>query len=198
MGAVTEKKRCPWCLGDDLLVKYHDEEWGDPLHSDRKHFEYISLDVMQCGLSWMLMLRKREIFRKCFDDFDFRKIAGYDDARIQEIMATPGMIRSERKIKAVINNARRFLGIIDEFGSFDSYIWGFSGGKSILYTDRQNYVTSRLSDDLARDLKERGFKYLGSITVYAHLEACGIVNDHSEFCWKYKRLAKNCVTMDNY
>ena len=192
------KKRCPWCEDNELLRKYHDEEWGEPLHDDMKHFEYISLEVLQCGLNWLMMMKKREIFRECFDGFDYEKIALYDDGKVKEIMETPGMIKSPRKINAIINNARRFLEVRKEFGSFDKYIWGFSGGKTILYTDRQNYVTSRLSDDLSRDMKKRGFKFLGSITVYAHLEACGIVNDHSDFCWKYARLAKDCVTKDNY
>ena len=195
---MENKKRCPWCEDNDLLRKYHDEEWGEPLHDDMKHFEYISLEVLQCGLNWLMMMKKREIFRECFDGFDYEKIALYDDGKVKEIMETPGMIKSPRKINAIINNARCFLEVRKEFGSFDTYIWGFSGGRSILYTDRQNYATSRLSDDLARNLKKRGFKYLGSVTVYAHLESCGIVNDHSEFCWKYKRLAKDCVTMDNY
>ena len=195
---MNNKIRCPWCLGHELLITYHDEEWGEPLHSDRKHFEFISLEIMQCGLNWLMMLKKREIFKNCFDNFDYEKIANYNEAKIDEIMMYPGMIKSRRKINAVINNARCFLEIIKDFGSFDNYIWGFSGGKSILYTDRHNYVTSKLSDDISKDLKKRGFKYLGSITIYSHLEACGIMNDHSEFCWKYKDLADNCITMDNY
>ena len=118
--------------------------------------------------------------------------------KVVEIMDRPGMIRSPRKIGAIINNARRFLAVRDEFGSFDRYIWGFSGGKSVLYTDMRDAATSRLSDDVSRDLKKRGFKYLGSVTVYAHLEACGIINDHSAFCWKYGPLAENCVRMGKY
>ena len=195
---MDDKKRCPWCEDNELLRKYHDEEWGDPLHDDMKHFEYISLDVLQCGLNWLIMMKKREIFRECFDGFDYGKIALYDDGKVKEIMETPGMIKSPRKINAIINNARRFLEVRKEFGSFDKYLWDFAGRKPILYTGRKELVTSRLSDDLARDLKKRGFKYLGSVTVYAHLESCGIVNDHSDFCWKYARLAKDCVTKDNY
>ncbi|MBR4186671.1 MAG: DNA-3-methyladenine glycosylase I [Clostridia bacterium] len=194
---MEQIRRCPWCEDGSLLRKYHDEEWGEALHSDHKHFEYISLEVLQCGLNWLMMLKKREIFRACFDGFDYEKVALYDDGKVEEILAYPGMIRSPRKIDAIIRNARCFLDVRKEFGSFDAYLWGFSGGKSILYTDRQNHATSRLSDEISRDLKKRGFRYLGSITVYAHLEACGIVNDHSDFCWKYARLAENCVRMDN-
>ena len=195
---MERKQRCPWCEDGGLLQRYHDEEWGTPLHSDRKHFEYISLEVLQCGLNWLMMLKKREIFRECFDDFDCEKIALYGEEKVGEIMDRPGMIRSPRKIGAIINNARRFLAVREEFGSFDRYIWGFSGGKSVLYTDMRDAATSRLSDDVSRDLKKRGFKYLGSVTVYAHLEACGIINDHSAFCWKYGPLAENCVRMGKY
>ena len=195
---MEKKQRCPWCEDGGLLQRYHDEEWGTPLHCDRKHFEYISLEVLQCGLNWLMMLKKREIFRECFDDFDYEKIALYGEERVGEIMDRPGMIRSPRKIGAIINNARRFLAVREEFGSFDRYIWGFSGGKSVLYTDMRDAATSRLSDEVSRDLKKRGFKYLGSVTVYAHLEACGIINDHSAFCWKYGPLAENCVQTGKY
>ena len=195
---METKQRCPWCEDGGLLQEYHDEEWGTPLHSDRKHFEFISLEVLQCGLNWLMMLKKREIFRECFDDFDYEKIALYGEEKVGEIMDRPGMIRSPRKIGAIINNARRFLALRDEFGSFDRYIWGFSGNRSVLYTDMRDAATSRLSDDVSRDLKKRGFKYLGSVTVYAHLEACGIINDHSAFCWKYGPLAENCVRMGKY
>ena len=195
---MEEKNRCPWCLGDELLLRYHDEEWGSELHSDAKHFEYLLMEVMQCGLNWMMMLKKREIFRQCFDGFDYERIAEYGEEKIAQILAYPGMIRSERKVRAVVGNAHRFIEIIGEFGSFDRYLWGFTDGKSVLYRDRHHYATSRLSDEISRDLKKRGFKYLGSVTVYAHLEACGIVNDHSEICWKYAALLKNCVSADPY
>lgn len=194
---MEDKKRCPWCLGYEPMVEYHDKEWGTPLHSDRKHFEFISLEVMQCGLNWLMMMKKREIFKECFDDFDYEKIALYGEEKIEEILNTPGMIRSRRKVEAIINNANRFLEVIEEVGSFDDYIWGFSGHRSVIYRSG-NYVTSKLSDDVSRDLKKRGFKYLGSVTVYAHLEACGIVNDHSEACFRYAELAKDCVVMDSY
>ena len=140
------KRRCPWCEDNDLLRKYHDEEWGEPLHDDMKHFEYISLEVLQCGLNWLMMMKKREIFRECFDGFDYEKIALYDDDKVKEIIETPGMIKSPRKINAIINNARCFLEVRKEFGSFDKYLWGFAGGKPILYTGRKELVTSRLSD----------------------------------------------------
>ena len=195
---MEDKIRCHWCLGDELLLRYHDEEWGQPVHSDRMHFEYLTLEVMQCGLNWMMMLKKRDVFRQCFDGFDCGRVAAYDEGKIEEILAFPGMIRSERKVRAVIGNARRFLEVAAEFGSFDRYLWGFSDGRSVLYRDREHYATSRLSDEISRDLKKRGFKFLGSITVYAHLETCGIVNDHSETCWKYAALMRNCVTADHY
>ena len=120
---MVDRRRCPWCEGNELLCKYHDEEWGKPLHDDVKHFEYISLEVLQCGLNWLMMMQKREIFRECFDDFDYEKIALYDDRKVKEIMEHPGMIRSPRKINAIINNARCFLEVRKEFGSFDKYIW---------------------------------------------------------------------------
>ena len=124
-------ERCDWCKDNGILQKYHDEEWGIPLHDDRKQFEFLMMEVMQCGLNWNMMLKKRHIFRQCFDDFDYRKIAVYDEGKIQEIMETPGMIRSLRKIQAVINNACRFLQIIEEFGSFDTYLWSWTGGRHL-------------------------------------------------------------------
>jgi DNA-3-methyladenine glycosylase I len=197
-GKMERKKRCPWCEISKKMVQYHDKEWGTPIHSDRKHFEFISLEVMQCGLNWNMMIEKRNIIRNCFDRFDYKKISKYDDNKVSSILNYPGMIKSIKKINAIINNSKCFLEIIKEFGSFDNYIWSFSNGKSIIYTtNRFNRNTSSLSDMISSDMKKRGFKYLGSITIYAHLEACGIINDHSTFCWKYQDLANDCIFLEN-
>lgn len=185
-------ERCDWCKDNGILQKYHDEEWGIPLHDDRKQFEFLMMEVMQCGLNWNMMLKKRHIFRQCFDDFNYRKIAVYDEGKIQEIMETPGMIRSLRKIQAVINNACRFLQIIEEFGSFDTYLWSWTGGKTLVYRSHQTegVAKNELSDAVSADLKKRGFKYLGSITVYSHLQACGMINDHDENCFLYDEICR--------
>ena len=176
-------ERCPWCLGNEKMIRYHDEEWGVPVHDDRKQFEFLMMEVMQCGLNWNMMIQKREIFRNCFDNFDFDKVAAYSGADIERIMDTDGMIRSRRKIEAVIHNARCFQKIRAEFGSFSEYIWGFTKGKTYLYMGHQKgNIPARngLSDRISADLKKRGLKYMGSVTVYSHLQACGIVNDHWE------------------
>ncbi len=185
--------KCTWCQSDALSETYHDEEWGIPLHDDQKHFEYLMMEVMQCGLSWTLMLKKRETFRKCFDHFDYEKIAAYDDVKIAEIMATENMIKSERKIRAIIGNAVRFKEIIAEFGSFDEFLWAYSGYKTIVYKShqKQHVASNDLSDAISKELKRRGFKYLGSITVYSHLQACGIINDHEEKCFRYQYIMEH-------
>ena len=183
--------RCPWCLINELETKYHDEEWGVPVHDDQKQFEYLMMEVMQCGLSWDTVLKKREIFRVCFDRFDFDKIAVYREADVERIMNTPGMIRSRRKIEAVIGNARIVQLIREEFGSFSDYLWGYTGGKTLLYKGHElGHVpaSNALSEKISRDLKKRGMKYLGPVTVYAHLQACGIINDHQKDCHCYRKL----------
>ena len=183
--------RCVWCLDSEVMLQYQDEEWGKPLHDDRKHFEYLLMEVMQCGLNWNMMLKKRDIFKKCFDNYDYNKIANYDDFKIESIMNTDGMIKSKKKILAIVNNARAFLKIIDEFGSFDNYIWSFSNYRIMVYhKHQQGYeeVKNSLSDRLSCDLKKRGFKYLGSITIFSHLQACGIINDHDCNCFRYQEL----------
>ncbi|MDO4332188.1 MAG: DNA-3-methyladenine glycosylase I [Eubacteriales bacterium] len=194
---MAEKIRCRWCCDGGMMQKYHDGEWGIPLHDDQKQFEFLMMEVMQCGLSWNLMLKKREIFRQCFDGFDFRKIAEYGEEEIRSIMETEGMIRSERKIRAVIHNARCFLQIIEEHGSFDSWLWGYTQGKSLVYRKhREGFweAKNELSDRIAADLKKYGFKYLGSITVYSHLQAAGIINDHEYDCWMYPKLTEGETT----
>lgn len=190
---------CEWASASELDRKYHDTEWGIPVYDDRKQFEYLMMEVMQCGLSWQLMLRKRETFRRCFDNFEYDRVAGYDHADIERIMNTENMIRSERKIKAVINNARCFQKIREEYGSFSDYLWAWSDGKTILYTghnDGDLPVSNGLSEKISRDLKKRGFKYLGAITVYSHLQACGIINDHGSDCPCYKEIVNNFPTVN--
>ena len=183
--------RCPWCTCNEKMIRYHDEEWGVPVYDDQKQFEFLMMEVMQCGLNWNMMIQKREIFRECFDRFDYNKVAEYQEAEIERILNTEGMIRSRRKIEAVIHNARCFQKIREEFGSFSDYIWGFTGGKTYLYTGHQKgEIPARngLSDQISKDLKKRGLKYMGSITVYSHLQACGIINDHLETCGRYREL----------
>ena len=183
--------RCPWCTCNEKMIRYHDEEWGVPVYDDQKQFEFLMMEVMQCGLNWNMMIQKREIFQECFDRFDYNKVAEYQEAEIERILNTEGMIRSRRKIEAVIHNARCFQKIREEFGSFSDYIWGFTGGKTYLYTGHQKgEIPARngLSDQISKDLKKRGLKYMGSITVYSHLQACGIINDHLETCGRYREL----------
>ena len=182
-------ERCQWCLGSEKMISYHDKEWGLPLYDDQKQLEFLMMEVMQCGLNWNMMIQKREIFRECFHNFDFEKIASYDESDIERIMAFDGMIKSRRKIEAVVNTARCFQKIREEFGSFSDYIWGYSKNKIILYSGHQKGNTpsrNGLSDIISKDLKKRGFKYLGSVTVYSHLQAAGIINDHIEGCFRYK------------
>lgn len=172
-GSEGEKmERCPWCMCNEKMIRYHDEEWGVPVHDDRKQFEFLMMEVMQCGLNWNMMIQKREIFRQCFDNFDFDKVAAYEEEDIERILDTEGMIRSRRKAEAVIHNARCFQKIRDEFGSFSDYIWGFTKGKTYLYTGHERGempARNGLSDRISADLKKRGLKYMGSITVYSHL-----------------------------
>ena len=191
-------ERCGWCLCNEKMIKYHDEEWGVPVRDDRKQFEYLMMEAMQCGLNWNMMLQKREIFRECFDGFDYEKVAEYGEEDILRILETEGMIRSRRKVEAVIHNARCFRKVREEFGTFSEYLWGFSGGKTILYMGHQKgQIPARngLSDRVSGDLRKRGFKYLGSVTVYAHLQACGMVNDHLEGCFRYREVTNGAETV---
>lgn len=182
-------KRCPWCGSDELYVKYHDEEWGAPVHNDRKHFEFLVLESAQAGLSFLTILRKRENYRALYDNFDAKKVAKYDKKKIESLMKNAGIIRNIKKIEASINNAKRFLEVVKEFGSFDKYIWGFVKGKPVINKWKnisQIPAKTELSDLVSKDLKRRGFKFLGSITIYAHLQAIGLVNDHLVSCFRYK------------
>jgi len=189
---------CHWENTSPVNIKYHDEEWGIPLHDDKGQFEYLCLEVMQCGLNWNIVINKREIFRKCFDGFDFEKVAKYNTKDIEQIMGVAGMIKSQSKIKAIINNAQCFKKIREEFGSFDAYLWGYSKNKTILYNKHnQGYipVSNGLSDRISKDLKKRGFKFLGPIVIYSHLQACGIINDHDQNCPRFKYILKHYPTI---
>ncbi|MBI9104251.1 MAG: DNA-3-methyladenine glycosylase I [Spirochaetales bacterium] len=186
-------ERCPWCGNDPLMVTYHDTEWGTPLHDEQRHFEFLLLECMQAGLSWSTILKKRENFREAFDGFDYHKVAVYREEKILELLNNAGIIRYRLKIEAAINNANRFMAIQKEFGSFDKYIWGFTGGKPVdngLKTSEEMPVISDLSDEISKDLKKRGFKFVGSTTIYAHLQAIGVINDHLVNCPRYEEVQK--------
>ena len=189
---------CTWAGMNEANRIYHDTEWGIPVHDDRHMFEHLTLECLQCGLSWDLMLKKREIFRQCFDNFDYDKIADYDAGDVQRILNTEGMIRSPRKVQAVINNARCYQKVREEYGSFCNYIWAYSGGKTILYQGHDAGrvpVSNGLSDRISKDLKKRGFKYVGAVTIYSHLQACGIINDHDKDCPCYRRINETNPTV---
>ena len=183
-----EKHRCGWCKGDELYEAYHDLEWGVPVRDDATLFEFLILETFQAGLSWITILRKRENFRKAFDHFDYQKIAQYDQKKIDALLQDSGIIRNKLKIHATISNAQLFMKVQQEFGSFSKYIWGFVDGKPIknAVNDYKNApATSEISDALSKDLKKRGFKFVGSTVVYAHMQATGMVNDHEVNCFRY-------------
>ena len=189
---------CGWADTDPLDKVYHDTEWGIPVHDDRHMFEHLTLECMQCGLSWALMLKKREIFRKCFDNFDYDRIAAYDETDVARILNTEGMIRSPRKVNAIINNARCYQKVREEFGTFCDYIWSYSDGKTILYQGHDAGripVSNGLSARISKDLKKRGFKYVGPVTIYSHLQACGIINDHDKDCPCCKKILDGYPTV---
>jgi len=180
-----EKIRCGWCEKDDLYRKYHDEEWGKPVYDDDTIFEFLTLESFQAGLSWYTILSKRENFRKAFDNFNYKKIARYSDEKVEELMRDSGIIRNRLKILATITNAQQFQELQKEFGSFSNYIWKFVDGKPIdnkPKTLKDVPATTEISDAIAKDLKKRGFKFMGSTVVYAHMQATGMVNDHIENC----------------
>lgn len=183
--------RCPWCLGFPQYIEYHDKEWGVPVYDDLTHFEFLILESAQAGLSWATILKKREGYRKAFADFDYKQVAEFPDSYVEELLQDPGIIRNKLKIKAAINNAKRFMEIQTEFGSFSDYIWSFVGGKPIqnqLQSIQDAPATSPESDRLAKDLKKRGFKFLGSTTLYAHMQATGLVNDHLVNCFRFSEV----------
>jgi DNA-3-methyladenine glycosylase I len=192
--AKQDKLRCDWgAKADELMIAYHDEEWGVPVHDDQKQFEFLTLESAQAGLSWSTILRKRENYRRAFDGFDPEKVARYDARRVQKLLADTGIIRNKLKIAAAVNNAQCFLDVQEKFGTFDKYIWGFVGGRPLQNTVesmKKMAVTSKESDALSKDLKQRGFKFVGSTIIYAHMQAVGMVNDHLMTCFRHKAVAK--------
>ncbi|MGB7392768.1 MAG: DNA-3-methyladenine glycosylase I [Pricia sp.] len=186
-----EKYRCGWCQGDSLYEKYHDTEWGVPVKDDDTLFEFLVLETFQAGLSWLTVLRKRENFRNAFDGFDYKKIAEYGQDKKDALLQDAGIIRNKLKVNATVTNARAFMKIQDEFGSFSEYIWGFVDGKPIKnnfesYKDAP--ANTELSDAISKNLKKRGFKFVGSTVVYAHMQATGMVNDHETACFRYNEV----------
>ena len=184
---MENKIRCAWCEKDDLYRDYHDNEWGNPVYDDKILFEFLVLETFQAGLSWHTILKKRENFRKAFDNFEYKKVAKFDENKIQELLQDAGIIRNTLKIKATISNAVCFMKVQSEFGSFSNYIWKFTNGKPIdnkIKTMNDIPASTPLSDEISKDLKKRGFKFVGSTVVYAHMQATGMVNDHVADCWK--------------
>jgi DNA-3-methyladenine glycosylase I len=183
--------RCGWCQGDALYEAYHDKEWGVPLYDDNALFEFLMLETFQAGLSWITILRKRENFRKAFDNFNYNRIAKYSENKIIELLNDKGVIRNKLKIKATVTNAQAFLKVQNDFGSFSNYMWSFTNGKPIInsYNDyREVPANTPLSDLISADLKKSGFKFVGSTVVYAHMQATGMVNDHEVSCFRYKEV----------
>jgi DNA-3-methyladenine glycosylase I len=188
---MAEKVRCPWCLKFEQYIRYHDEEWGVPVHEDHKHFEFLILEGAQAGLSWSTILKKRDGYRKNFADFDPAKVARFTQKKIEKILTDPGIIRNKLKVHAAVSNAKCFLEVQKEFGSFDQYIWGFVKGKPIVNQWKSTHpvpATTKESDALSKDLQKRGFKFVGSTVIYAHMQACGLVNDHLIDCFRYREL----------
>jgi DNA-3-methyladenine glycosylase I len=176
------ENRCTWAGSDEVYMRYHDEEWGVPTHDDRELFEMLVLESFQAGLSWITILKKRENFRRAFDEFDVRKVADYDEAKVEELRLNEGIIRHKGKINAAVNNAQVFIEIQDEFGSFDEYIWGFTDGEII----KAEFLTeSELSKHISKDLKKRGMKFVGPTIIYSYLESIGVIDNHQEGCFKY-------------
>lgn len=181
-----ELKRCLWCESDPLLREYHDAEWGArQLHDDRRQFEFLTLEAMQCGLSWLTVLRKREAMRAAFDGFDPAVIAGYGEEKLGALMDAPGIIHCAGKLCAMVNNARCFMNIAAEYGSFDAWFWSFTGGKTLIYPENMERMPAKnaLSERISAELRKRGFKYLGPVVVYSHMQAVGMINDHSPECY---------------
>lgn len=186
-------ERCPWCGADELYMKYHDEEWGVPVHDDKKHFEFLLLESAQAGLNWLTILKKRENYRLAYDGFDVSKVSNYDEEKYEELLNNKGIIRNKLKIRASINNAKCFIKVQEEFGSFDKYIWSFVNYEPVIgnwSSIEEIPATSELSDRVSKDLKARGFKFMGSTIVYAHLQATGIINDHITSCLRYEYISK--------
>lgn len=191
---MTEKNRCGWCVGDALYEEYHDTEWGVPVYDDEKLFEFLVLETFQAGLSWITILRKRENFRRAFDNFDYRVIAEYSEEKLETLLQDPGIIRNKLKVKATVSNAQAFMQIQEEYGSFRNYIWEFVN-HSPVQNKVENYkkapATTPVSDKLSKDMKKRGFKFVGSTVMYAHMQATGMVNDHEISCFRYEEVKKH-------
>ncbi len=182
-----DKTRCAWSTKDPLYIEYHDTEWGVPVYDDSKLFEFLILETFQAGLSWITVLRKRENFRKAFDNFDYKKIVNYDENKFDQLINNAGIIRNKLKIRATISNAQAFMDIQKEFGSFSKYIWGFVNHKPInnqWKSMEEIPATTEISEKLSKDLKKRGFKFVGSTVIYAHMQATGMVNDHVKSCFR--------------
>jgi len=190
---MNAKIRCPWCLGFDQYVEYHDLEWGVPVHDDRVHFEFLILEGAQAGLSWSMILKKRDGYRKAFAQFDPEKVSRFSNAKIEKLLQNPGIVRNRLKVNAAVNNAKRFLEVQKEFGAFDNYIWAFVNHKPKVNkwkSMKQLPATSKESDALSKDLKLRGFKFVGSTVIYAHMQACGLINDHMLSCFRYNEIKR--------
>jgi len=188
---MKSRSRCSWCGNDPLYVEYHDTEWGVPLRDEQKLFEFLVLETFQAGLSWITVLRKRENFRKVFDNFDYNKIALYDEEKIAELLQDAGIIRNKLKVRATISNAVAFMKIQKEFGSFSKYIWGFVNDTPIqnnIKSMSEVKATTATSDKLSKDLKKRGFKFVGPTVIYAHMQATGMVNDHAIDCFRHQEV----------
>lgn len=184
-------KRCDWVSDDPLYIAYHDEEWGLPVHDEQRLFEFLILETFQAGLSWITILRKRENFRKAFDQFDYEKVAKYGEPKIEELLQNAGIIRNKLKVRAAVSNALAFMKVQKEFGSFDKYIWGFVNGKPIQNGfEKLSDIPAKteIAEALSKDLKKRGFKFVGPTIVYAHMQATGMVNDHTTDCFRYKEV----------
>lgn len=194
------KNRCEWCGSDPLYVSYHDNEWGVPVHDDRLHFEMIVLDGAQAGLSWITILKRRESYREAFDNFDPEKVSRYSDRKIEELLKNPGIIRNRLKVKSAVQNAKEFLRIQSEFGTFNEYIWHFTGHKTIQNKWKRMSelpATSPESDRMSKDLKKRGFSFVGSTICYAYMQAAGMVNDHVTDCFRYREVARLATRNSN-
>ncbi len=189
MAEINKIRRCSWCERDDLYRNYHDEEWGVPSHDDRYLFELLVMEFFQAGLSWYTILSKREAFKLAFDGFDVHKVSAYSDTKIEALMGNSGIIRHRLKIQSAVENAKRFIAVQNEFGSFSNYIWSFTKGETIR-NKPESYTglpsKTELSDLLSKDLKKRGFKFMGSTVCYAYLQAIGVVDDHFDYCFKSK------------
>ena len=188
---METKLRCAWCEKDDLYRKYHDDEWGVPVYDDATIFEFLILETFQAGLSWHTILKKRENFRLAFDNFDYKKIAEYSEDKVQELLQDAGIIRNKLKVQSAVFNAQAFIKVQEEFGSFSKYMWEFTNRKPIINypkTLKDVPATTTLSDTISKDLKKRGFKFVGSTVIYAHMQATGMVNDHVEDCWRSNTL----------